>query len=169
MVPVWQLQQHWAAVGLAHCCGYFGAIVLVFISSILLVCLVIHFYPHMRTLLYREGVCTITDAVYTTQYSCFCGQLGCKSFYPCLIVYVLVNSSLDGLDQRIKEQLRWPVPVYQDDWQQIRVYKSADDTTERVSWEVISVQLWDELGKMDEDQKHVCLLRALIGCCTILK
>ena len=140
---IWGVQQHWVATGVAQCCGYFFSLLLCLFSGVLLVCLVVHFLPHLRTVLYQEATCTVLQTVYTVQYSCGgCVHLqeqhdtrgdGCHTFYPCLLVYVLINSSAAHLDAETREQLRWPVLAYEDDWQQIGVYRADEGSVERVS------------------------------------
>ena len=130
---MWQVQQHWVTMGLVQCCAYLASILVVLVSSLVLLCLVIQFWPHMRTLFYQEGTCVVVKSLYTIQYSCECSQDNCHAFYPCMLLYVLINtSSAQLLDADTREQLRWPVPAFDDDWQQIHVYESQEDSVERV-------------------------------------
>ncbi len=68
-----------------------------------------------------------TYAEFVAQYSCSCGR-GCKSYYPCLLLYCHVRSArLDG------DTARGPVVLYDDDWQQMFVVNTDNDEAERVS------------------------------------
>lgn len=114
-------------MGLAQCCGYFGSTLLMLVSGIVFICLLLAYFPHIRTFFYAEGTCVITDTIYTIQYACQCGS-DCKTFYPCMLVYARVNSTEIGYPER-----EWPVMVFDDDWQQINVLSSTPELEERVS------------------------------------
>ena len=113
-------------MGFAQCCGYFGSTLIMLVSGIVFICLLVAYFPHIRTFFYKEGTCVITDTIYTIQYACECGP-DCKAFYPCMLVYAKVNSSDVGYPER-----DWPVMVFDDDWQQIDVLSSSPDLEERV-------------------------------------
>ena len=74
----------------------------------------------------------VVDTVYTIQYACTCGRASCKSFYPCLLVYVMLNNTDTKTIPDTAQ--KWPFVAYDDDWQQIRVQRLDDNNAERVSW-----------------------------------
>jgi len=115
-------------MGFVQCCGYFGSMLLMLISSVVFICLIIAYFPHIRTFFYKEGSCVITGTIYTVQYACACGFPGCKSFYPCMMVYAKVNSS-----EQLGQESQWPVMVFDDDLQQIWINNITPELEERCS------------------------------------
>ena len=114
-------------MGLAQCLGYIGASLWIIISTIVGVFVLIYYHPYMNTLLFAQGSCIIYDSIYTTQFACDCGT-GCRTTYPCLIIYAHLNGS--DLTQEAQE---WPVILYVDDWQYIKVRNTDPELREQVS------------------------------------
>ena len=115
-------------MGVAHCCGYFGAMLLVLIASVVMVSLAISYSSYFMALFYEHGTCVITKTIFTVQFACECGK-DCKAAYPCLLIYAKLNSSSLSEHER-----QWPIPVYDDDWQQVVVIENWEsDFVERVS------------------------------------
>lgn len=118
---------HHVNMGVAQCFGYIGASIWLMTSTLVMAVLLAIYAPHVRSLFYPQTMCTIQDAVYTTQYRCECGK-GCRSLYPCLAVHACVNSSM------VPDNLRvWPYRVFLDDWKYISSLKGDPDTAEAVS------------------------------------
>ena len=112
--------------GLAQCFGYIGSSLWIIVSSLVAIFVLMHYYPYLTTLFFREASCTVYDAVYTTQFACDCGRR-CRAAYPCLVIYAYLNgSSLDAQDRE------WPVHLYIDDWQYADVRYTESDFREQV-------------------------------------
>ena len=116
-----------SAMGAAQCCAYLLTGLFVIITSAILGTLYFRFHHYFTTLSYISATCVVSKTVYTVQYACDCG-IRCRSAYPCLLIYAKLNDTSDGT------KLEWPIPLYDDDWQQVYVTGQWDsDMVERVS------------------------------------
>ena len=141
-----------------YCCGYISSLLVSISSCIALICLLVRYRLHFSTLNYVNGTCIVDRAIYCVQYACDCG-VHCRSAYPCLLIYVKINdtratglvsastrthsydeypnysdSDLDGNSLTDTIDLQWPVPLYENDLQQIDVLQHWDnDSIDRVS------------------------------------
>ena len=109
-------------MGVGQCCGYLIATIMTFVSLIVLICLQISYRDYfLATANNKKVTCVVTKAVYSVQFACECGPK-CRAAYPCLLIYAKLNSS-----SITEEDKAWPVPVYDDDYQQVHVIKQWDD------------------------------------------
>ena len=106
-------------MGAAQCCAYLVATVLVIIATALLVTMYYQYHYYFTTFAYVPATCVVSKTVYTVQYACDCGTK-CRSSYPCLLIYAKLTDTADG------SSVEWPIPLYDDDWQQELVAEKWD-------------------------------------------